>query len=852
MNVTHPDVENKSVGLCRSCQSPRLDTLFRLGNHKVNAFPEPGHGPLPTCPIELVYCNRCFLIQQHWSAPQDLLYTRHYHYRSGVTSTMTAALQDVIRAALEQVRLEPNDVVLDIGSNDGTLLRQYDSVLPEYLHGKIVKVGVEPATNLAEEGARGVDVFVSDFWGYQSYEEAWKNPRTPAPFFPFGCGAPPAKIITACGMLYDLEHPNQFIADVKRVLHPEGVFIAQLTCLKQMIDKNDVGNLCVKPDALLLGDNTPISSAEVGMKTYGRRGKLSSIKRTYKRRYSGDMVSIKPMHLEPITCTPEHPVLIARMTYPSACASYYRGTGVRHKKGGKRKHESLRTSNISASHPVRDRRAAHTLCWVDAKDVVRGDFVVVPRIKARKQPEAIDLRRYNSTSEHNRFILEEIPLNEDFAWLMGLYVAEGSRGGNWDRQPTLAISLHIKETDLRDRVIRTMASIGYKCKAYTGRDKHNSMTVFITCAPVARAFEEWFSRGAINKKIPDFIMEAEDHLRIAFLRGLVAGDGYQRANKIHLHTSSKTLAVQVQLLLASLGAMVSIGYVKPYRRVIRGRPVQSKDSWQLRGSSPRLAEIFGYEHTGRVVQHGFVGEDYLLFPVKRVSKELYSGQVCNVETEDHTYLVSNAVVHNCHEHLEFYSFIAFWRLLKRNGLRVYDIEENDVNNGSYRFFICHDESERKYAPRLLKATEIEDLAYLDRPQATLLWWSKMDDIRNQLRKFIREQVATEKSVWIYGASTKGNTILQWLDSPSEYFGGAAERSPEKVGRRMVTGVPIFAEETFRNIDPDYALVLPYTFLPEMIEREHEWLAGGGRFLVPLPTPRLIGLNSVGQVVENPL
>lgn len=229
---------------CRVCGSADLTSLFSLGEQFVSDFVNQedihkGH----KCPIDIELCNNCTLVQAKHTAPQDFLYSRHYWYRSGVTKTMRDALRDVTRAAESYVNLKPNDIVLDIGSNDGTLLRSYTHLPPDHPKRNLqylIRVGVEPAINMIEEGSDGIDLLVTDFWSWEAYAKAYidqfLDDSTPQE------DVPKAKVITACGMFYDLEDPNQFIGDVAKALAYDGVFIAQLMCLKQTLDKGDVGN----------------------------------------------------------------------------------------------------------------------------------------------------------------------------------------------------------------------------------------------------------------------------------------------------------------------------------------------------------------------------------------------------------------------------------------------------------------------------------------------------------------------------------------------------------------------------------------------------------------------------------
>lgn len=420
---------------CRVCGSSDLTPLFSLGEQHVSDFVSADRVHAGAkCPIDIELCRACTLVQAKYTAPQELLYSRHYWYRSGVTRTMRDALRDVTAAAERLVDLHYGDYVLDIGSNDGTLLRSYSK--------PVCRIGFEPAMNLFAEGMQGLQGLVPDFWSYETWKAFTDVSGT------FGKGAQ-AKVVTACGMFYDLDDPNQFIADVAKVLTPDGVFIAQLMCLKQTLDAGDVGNFC-------------------------------------------------------------------------------------------------------------------------------------------------------------------------------------------------------------------------------------------------------------------------------------------------------------------------------------------------------------------------------------------------------------------HEHLEFYSLDSLRRLLGIHGLEIFDIEENGVNGGSYRLYCCQ-AMQRAPSDRVGAAFMKELELKLHDPFKLKHWFDALRRNKEQCVEFIADQVSVGKSVWVYGASTKGNTILQWYglngrqpdtyltdDGGPQLIDAAADRSPEKWGKFTVgTGIPIKSEEEFRKAVPDYALVLPYAFLPEFVEREREWLNGGGTFIVPLPEFSLV-------------
>ena len=176
--------------------------------------------------LNLLYCSNCTLIQLSHLAPQEIMYRRFYWYKSGVTKTMREGLKELFLDCVKKAKLKKNDVILDIGANDGTLLKYFKL-------NKFKTIGCEPATNLKSELKKNCNYLISDFWSKKVLFRLLKRKRIKKP-----------KLITAIGMFYDLEDPNKFIKDAADSLDDRGIFVAQLMSLKSMIEKNDLGNIC--------------------------------------------------------------------------------------------------------------------------------------------------------------------------------------------------------------------------------------------------------------------------------------------------------------------------------------------------------------------------------------------------------------------------------------------------------------------------------------------------------------------------------------------------------------------------------------------------------------------------------
>jgi SAM-dependent methyltransferase len=207
----------------------------------------------------------------------------------------------------------------------------------------------------------------------------------------------------------------------------------------------------------------------------------------------------------------------------------------------------------------------------------------------------------------------------------------------------------------------------------------------------------------------------------------------------------------------------------------------------------------------------------------------------------------------CHEHVYYWSLNSLERLMIEAGLKIVDCQLNDVNGGSFRVYIKKEDSDiTKFATRpyrdvcdvrIESIRQWEQTQNLDSTKTWLDFYQGIEDLKKQTVDFIKEEKSKGKTICGYGASTKGNTLLQYFGLDNTLIDAIAERSPYKFGHKTIgTNIPILSEDDVRKMKPDYMLVLPWHFISEFTEREKEYLNGGGKFIVPCPKFEIIGKN----------
>jgi SAM-dependent methyltransferase len=202
------------------------------------------------------------------------------------------------------------------------------------------------------------------------------------------------------------------------------------------------------------------------------------------------------------------------------------------------------------------------------------------------------------------------------------------------------------------------------------------------------------------------------------------------------------------------------------------------------------------------------------------------------------YLVSmlkiNAFDNIVHEHIEYYSLLSLSNLLERHGMEVFDVELRDLNGGSFKTYIAL-KGKRKITKNVLKMRALEKRLKLNNKKIYLDFAKRIEKEKEKIVAFIKKEIKAGKKVYLYGASTRGNTMLQYFGLNNKHIKFAVERNPEKFGKIISSvGIPIISEEQARKDKPEYMLVLPWFFKKEFIQREKEYLKNGGKFIFPLP------------------
>ena len=204
--------------VCRLCGG-KIDVDISFGDMYVSDFVSSPDEAVKG-KLDIGSCVDCGVTQLANEVNLDSMYKDHYWYRSGLNNSMLADLEDVVKSA-EKFGLEEEDVVVDIGCNDGSLFDFYTTP-------NLYKLGFDPAPNVFEQACNKCNLFINDYF-------------TSTHFI-----SKKAKVITSIAMFYDLPDPKKFVKEISDILSEDGVWIIQFTDLLSMLKANAIDNICAE------------------------------------------------------------------------------------------------------------------------------------------------------------------------------------------------------------------------------------------------------------------------------------------------------------------------------------------------------------------------------------------------------------------------------------------------------------------------------------------------------------------------------------------------------------------------------------------------------------------------------
>lgn len=216
---------HREISCCRLCRSSHLELSLELGEQCLTGvFPRQGQKHPERGPLTLLRCLGCGLVQLRHSYDPAEMYGENYGYRSGLNRSMVEHLRARVESLRKVVTLRPNDIVVDIGSNDGTTLGFYPA-------HEMQLVGFDPSAAQFRQYYRGDIRVVTEFFSADRFR-AERGPNAKA------------RLVTSIAMFYDLEDPLAFAEGVASILADDGVWHFEQSYLPLMLKTNAYDTVC--------------------------------------------------------------------------------------------------------------------------------------------------------------------------------------------------------------------------------------------------------------------------------------------------------------------------------------------------------------------------------------------------------------------------------------------------------------------------------------------------------------------------------------------------------------------------------------------------------------------------------
>ena len=375
------------------------------------------------------------------------------------------------------------------------------------------------------------------------------------------------------------------------------------------------------------GTLIPFEKGQKGDKVTGMKNQQQKILETMNYNYNGNLISIKAVGIPEFSLTPEHPIL----------------TIERVRDGNKK----LCYSNIHK--------------WKKCNELVstfkKSDCLVFPKYKNYSNITEINLEEYHKLLTHKQRSLNKIPLNKSLMIICGLYVAEG-----WSTKTKndmiVSWSLSKDETNTLAKDLQTaLSEFGIYSTIRTHPSSENGINVICHSRQLGMFFKKEFGERAWKKRIPQFIMDANNENVEVFIKYAILGDGHLHEYEIPNQkltfycTTSPQLAFQFQKLLSKINLFGLLYRKKPSSsKMINGREIVGRhDVYTIILSNRHSEKLWNLDHKqykNKCYDTIHETDEYFYLPIKKINLKKYNGKVYNYKTPDATFQINNVITHN--------------------------------------------------------------------------------------------------------------------------------------------------------------------------------------------------------------
>lgn len=375
------------------------------------------------------------------------------------------------------------------------------------------------------------------------------------------------------------------------------------------------GNRCLLAGSFVNGVDKPIEEVKRNDKVISKNGELQKVLDTYQEEYDGDIYTIKAIGVEEIRCTDEHPVWIALID---------------------KKAKEVKEEKMVCAKDIQ--------AYIDKNSKSCNAYLKMPRVKGNVKCDYWEFEKYEKNYKNQ---LDGLPINEDTAWMLGLYCAEGC----YLEDSGVKFTLNYKEPELAERLYKLFDSLGIH---YNVRERPNEGTrcVVISKMQFCRKVDKEIGHGSTNKKIPPTILYNEDEdILLSFLKGYYAGDGYVNYERrtMSVTTVSRTLSQQLQTAWTRLGHFSKI---TSFQRESKRRKKNGELGVQNREYLVSINDVDAIRLLGYSVEDKNGGttaiftDESIYTRIRTISSEKCHETVYNISTYDETYVCFNTLVRN--------------------------------------------------------------------------------------------------------------------------------------------------------------------------------------------------------------